>query len=190
MKFSYLLCVMVMLIISPIHAQESNSKVKEVFAATAEMSAKVKDIDYKTRKVTLENAQGKTTTVTADNSIKNLDQVKKGDTVVVGYSESLVYQIGKGGKATAPVETDVAGASRAGSNPGRMAGRQINASVLISNIDKKNQTVTFKNAKGETNTLKVSHPERLDAVKAGDTVDITYTEAVAVKLQKQDTKIQ
>lgn len=190
MKISYLLCVIAMLVISPIHAQESNLKGKEVFAANAEMSAKVKAIDYKTRKVTLQNEQGKTTTVTADDSIKNLDQVKKGDTVVVGYSESLVYQIGKGGKAKAPVETDVAGVSRAGSNPARMAGRQVNASVLISNVDKKNQTVTFKNAQGETNTLKVSHPERLEALKAGDTVDITYTEAVAVKLQKQDSKVQ
>jgi hypothetical protein len=54
----------------------------------------------------------------------------------------------------------------------------------ISAIDKKAKTVTLKGPSGETETLKVEDPKNLAAVKVGDMVDITYTQALAVSLDK------
>jgi hypothetical protein len=43
--------------------------------------------------------------------------------------------------------------------------------------------VTFRGPAGKTRTVKVLHPERLKDVSVGDTVEITYTEAIAIKVE-------
>jgi Cu/Ag efflux protein CusF len=156
----------------------------EIDAVSTEVKATVKDIDYKTRKVTLQTMDGEKHNIIAGESIKNLNQVKKGDTVVANYSEALVYEISKGGKASAPTETAMGQSARPGANPEGVVARQVTASVIISAIDRKTPAVTFKNADGDTQTFKVKHPERLEGVKVGDRVSITYMEAFALKVEK------
>jgi len=60
--------------------------------------------------------------------------------------------------------------------------------VLITAIDPTVPTVTFKGPAGNTRTIKVRHPEKLEGVKVGDTVEITYTEAFAIKVEEAPTK--
>ena len=55
--------------------------------------------------------------------------------------------------------------------------------VSIVAIDPDLPSVTFKGPAGNTRTVKVLHPERLKGVSVGDTVDITYTEALAMKVE-------
>ncbi|WPU63574.1 hypothetical protein [Peredibacter starrii] len=150
-----------------------------------EASAKVKDIDYKTRRITLEN-KGDTTSFVVGNEVKRLNEIKKGDTVNVTYYEALAFSIEKGGKAQQAMEANETWKSEPGQQPAAMNAREINAKVVISKIDKKANTVTFKNADGDTQTVKVRHPERLNEVKVGDVINITYKEAVAVKVEKKN----
>ena len=150
-----------------------------------EASAKVKDIDYKTRRITLEN-KGDTTSFVVGKEVEKFDQIKKGDTVNVTYYEALAYSIEKGGTAQQAMESNESWKSGPGEQPAAINAREINAKVTISKIDKKANTVTFKNAKGDTKTIKVQHPERLNEIKVGDVVNITYKEAVAVKVEKQN----
>jgi hypothetical protein len=42
--------------------------------------------------------------------------------------------------------------------------------------------------KGGTRTIKVLHPEKLQGVSVGDTADLTYTEAIAMKGEKATKK--
>ena len=56
--------------------------------------------------------------------------------------------------------------------------------VLITAIDPKAPSVTFKGPAGNTRTVKVMHPEKLQGVNVGDTVEITYTEALAIKVEE------
>jgi hypothetical protein len=65
---------------------------------SVEVTAEVESIDYKTRMVKLRGPEGKTRTVKAGPSVKRLDEVKVGDTVVVRYTEALSVQV------TAPTE--------------------------------------------------------------------------------------
>ena len=156
----------------------------EAKIVSSEARATVKAIDYKTRKVTLQTSDGKESTFVAGNKVKNFDQVKKGDVVVADYMQAVVYDISKGGKAMAPHETTMSESARPGSAPEGTVAREVTASILITAIDKKTPSVTFKNAAGETETFKVKHPERLEGVKVGDTANITYTEALALKVEK------
>ena len=60
--------------------------------------------------------------------------------------------------------------------------------VTITAIDPHVPSVTFKGPAGNTRTIRVKDPAKLQGVKVGDTVDITYSEAFAVKVEKAPAK--
>src|SRR5262249_8634941 len=64
-----------------------------VAVTTSEMTAVVDDINYKTRTVTLRGPQQKTVTLKVDDSVKRLNEVKKGDEIVVRRTEALAIDV-------------------------------------------------------------------------------------------------
>lgn len=56
--------------------------------------------------------------------------------------------------------------------------------MTIENIDKAHSEITLKDPNGKTTIVKAKDPSKLDAVKVGDLVDITYTEALAIAVEK------
>jgi hypothetical protein len=56
--------------------------------------------------------------------------------------------------------------------------------ATIAGIDKAAGTVTLQGPTGKTTTIKARDPRNLDRVTVGDLVEITYTEAVAVSVEK------
>jgi hypothetical protein len=60
---------------------------------TAEMRARVEDIDYKARTVTLRGPQQKTVTLKVDKDVKRFNEVKKGDEIVVRHTEALAINV-------------------------------------------------------------------------------------------------
>jgi hypothetical protein len=179
-------CVAGMLCVAPIALAQAPAKqaapVKgEAVVAAAEITATVTKINHKTREVTLKATDGQEYSFVAGDAVKNLAQVKKGDVVTAAYTEALVYEVKKGGKAGA--ETAVAGGTAAsGKKPAGAIGQQTTVTVKIAAIDAKVPSVTFKGPAGNTRTIKVLHPEKLQGVSVGDTVEITYTEALAIKV--------
>jgi hypothetical protein len=64
-----------------------------VAVETTEMTAKVEDIDYKARTVTLRGPQQKTATIKVDKSVKRFNEVKKGDEIVIRHTEALAIDV-------------------------------------------------------------------------------------------------
>ena len=60
---------------------------------TTEMTARVEDIDYKKRTVTLRGPQQKTATVKVDKSVKRFNEVKKGDEIVIRHTEAVAIDV-------------------------------------------------------------------------------------------------
>jgi ribosomal protein S17 len=60
--------------------------------------------------------------------------------------------------------------------------------VTVVEVDKAAKTVTIKGPEGQTETVKARDPKNLDLVKAGDLVEITYTRALAIGLDKSAQK--
>lgn len=162
----------------------AQSQTSETAMMTSELKAVVKNIDHKTRKVTLLAPDGEEFNFVAGERIKNLDQVKKGDVVSVNYTEAVLFEVKKGGKAMAPSVSTSSKSARPGANPQGVIESEVTTSVVISEIDRKAPSVTVKDADGDEQTFKVRYPERLKGVNVGDTVDITYKEALALKLEK------
>lgn len=64
-----------------------------VVADTVVVTARVEDVDVRSREVTLRGPQGNTLTLRVDDSVKNLEQVKKGDQVVVTYTQAIAVGV-------------------------------------------------------------------------------------------------
>jgi ABC-type Fe3+-hydroxamate transport system substrate-binding protein len=151
---------------------------------TATVTATVESIDLPTRVVTLRGPDGNSVTLRVDESARNLSQVKKGDRVVAKYHESLAYQVKKAGTAEPGIDVvHASGRAEPGEKPGAAAAGLVTATVTITAIDKTKPSITLKKADGSTFTVAVRHPEKLDQVKVGDLIELTYATAVAVSVE-------
>jgi len=154
----------------------------EAVVAAVQVTAKVTKINQKTREITLRTDDGQEYSFVADPAVKNLAQVKKGDVVTATYTEALAYEVKKGG--TAGADKTVAGAAaQPGKKPAAAIGQKVTLTVAIVAIDTNVPSVTFKGPAGNTRKIKVQDPEKLKGVSVGDTVDITYVEAIALKVE-------
>jgi hypothetical protein len=141
-------------------------------------------IDKERGTVTLKGPKGRTLTLEVRDKQK-LDVVKVGDPVVATYVEAVVIQVKKEGTpGVTTQETRVS--SKPGETPAGAIGREISITATVTAIDKKAHTVTIKGPQGHTETIKAKNPKNLAAVKVGDLVDITYTQALAISLDKPE----
>ena len=149
----------------------------------AKITASVEAIDAAARTVTLKGPRGKVVTLAVGPEVKNFDQVKVGDMVVVRYAEALTLELKKGGKELRQ-RSEREGSDRAqpGERPGAAAGRQITVIADVTAVDRKKQVVTLRGPK-QTVDLKLRDPEQIKLVKVGDQVEATYQEAIAVSVE-------
>jgi Cu/Ag efflux protein CusF len=165
-------------------AQSSDKPAIEKTAVT-KMTATVEKIDYEKRLVTLKGPKGNVATIKAGDEVKNLAMVKVGDKIVAEYYESLVVEVLKAGEATPGTQAGSAVArAKTGEKPSGVAANTITVTATIDKIDKKAQTVTLKGPEGNKETIKLKDPNNLKKVKVGDQVVISYTEALAIALEK------
>jgi hypothetical protein len=151
------------------------------------VSAVVEAIDHETREVTLRDSEGKEVTFRADDSIRNLAQVQRGDRVDATYYRSLAIDLHKKGEAT-PGVSAASGAGRAavGEQPRAAGGQTVTMIATIRALDREKQTATLESPDGQLTTIAVHNPAHFDVAKVGDLVEINYTEAVAISVEKSE----
>lgn len=153
-------------------------------ATSVKVRGTIDAIDKDKGTITLKGPKGRTVTLEVRDRQK-LDVVKVGDPVVATYMEAVVIQALKAGTAAPGVTTqETRISSKPGETPAGAIGREVTVTATITAIDKKAQTVTIKGPEGNTETVKARNPKNLDAVKVGDLVEITYTRALAIALDK------
>jgi hypothetical protein len=157
---------------------------------TEEVSATVEAIDVNTRMISLQGTDGAKVTVQATPEVRNLAQVKVGDRVVARYYQALAAELRRRGDGTGETEAPVveAGSARApnGGRPAGAVGTRSRQTVRITSVDTKNHVVSFYGSDGLARSVPVRTPqgqEFISKLKAGDEVEITYTEAVAVSVE-------
>jgi len=158
-------------------------------SSLTEKTATVEAIDQSTRMVTLKGPEGNSVTFTAGDQVRNLAQVHVGDEVKFAYYESLAVRVLKKGEPF-PAAGEAAAMARAkkGDKPAGIVGKEMSANVTITAIDKKAKTATLQGEDGKSVTVTPRNPKNLDKVKVGDRLVLTYTEAVAVKVEKAEMK--
>jgi ribosomal protein S17 len=152
-------------------------------AAVVTARGTVEAIDKEKQTVTIKGPQ-RTLTVQVQDP-KKLEAIKVGDPVVAKYYEAIAYTVKKPGTATPGVTAQQGTAtSKPGQTPAGAVAEQISLTVTVVAIDKTKQTVTVKGPEGRTETVKARDPKNLEALNVGDLVEITYTRALAIALDK------
>ena len=150
-------------------------------------TATVQSINVATREVTLRGPLGNTISFTVDPRVKRLDEVKVGDEVTSQYYVSVA------GELRPPTEAEkanpvavVSAAARAPKEVDPAGGevRAVKVVTTVEGIDLPTQTVTLKGPEGNCVTIRAKSLDNLKKLHVGDTIVVTYTEAVAISVEK------
>jgi len=150
--------------------------------------AKVSAIDLATRTVTLVGPQGRSQTLKVGDEVRNLPQVKPGDTVNVVYHASVTYVLSPRGSKMPDDSLTAAGARAA---PGQMPGGAIGTKMVVTwtvvGVDPSAHTFQLiEPSGGLIRTENVVTPEgqqSMKMVKVGDTITGVITEALAIAVE-------
>ena len=155
---------------------------------TIERKATITAIDVAKRVATLKTEAGDEFEVEASPEVKNFDELKVGDMVVATYTQSIGVHIEPAGSAS-PGLKETATATPA---PGQAkVGREVTATLKVESVDVANNMVTLSDGAGRSAPVDVVDPrarERLKTLKPGEMVVVTYTEALALRLEKVAAK--
>lgn len=145
--------------------------------------ATVEAVNKDTREVTLKGEKGKLTTIVAGEEVRNFDQIKVGDTVVMKYRAALALELKKGNKHSVSREDkEVATRANPGEKPSGTVVQQTKVMADVMKVDRKNQIITLRGP-NRTVELHVEDAAQLKNIKKGDQVEATFTEALAISVQ-------
>ena len=145
----------------------------------------VQALDLPTRMITLRGPQGGTLTMQVDERVKNLPMISVGDVVTVAYYESWVLNLNKPGE---PPSGTVVGAAAAGQMPAGFVARRSTVQATVTATDPVKPSVTFTGPRGTAEVSVAEDPRVLSRVKVGDIYDVTYTENLAVAVDKSPSR--
>ena len=131
------------------------------------------------------NACGQLIRFHVGDDVTNLPQVRKGDLVNVTYYESVALHLRKPGRGRMGVTVDEdAARAQPGELPAGAVGREVNVTSKVVHVDRRNRSVTIEVPGRERITFAVEDPSQLSRFRAGDLVQATYREAIAVAVNK------
>jgi len=155
------------------------------------ITASVEAINYTNREVTLKGPLGNEVTFTVDQRVKRLDEVKVGDLVRADYYVSFAASLRK----PTPEEeknpimfVDARGKAPPGTSPAAGGLRRFKVVTTIEGLDRPTQTITVKGPRGNFLTARVRDPSRLTQMRIGENIVVTYTEAMAISVEKAEKK--
>lgn len=153
------------------------------------LTAVVESIDHATRELTLRGPQGNTVSFVASEAARNLDQVQVGDLVNAQYEQRLSFEVmANDGSEPGVGQLTAAGRSQAGEMP---AGMILDSTVMTATVEAINieeNSFKLKGPNGEIKEYEARNPENLKKAEVGDLVVITYTEALALSVDKMANK--
>ena len=155
------------------------------------VTATVESIDVANREVTLKGPEGNLVTLNVGEKVQRLNEVKKGDQVIVEY------YIGIAGELRPPTDEEKAqpyvvledeARTPKGDAPAGAVARTVRVVATVVGLDLPSQTATLKGPKGRYLTVHVDDPAKIKSAKIGDTVVVVATEGLAVTLVKAQAK--
>ena len=156
---------------------------KAAMAETVKASALVTAIDKASRTVTLKTASGEKFDLAVGDDVKNFDQVKVGDQVVVQYVRALSLELMKSSGPLKRSDTTDAVRAKPGDKPAGAVGHQVTVMTKVVDVNPKQKTISLQGPKGNVVVLDVQNPEQFKVVKKGDNVEAVYTEALAISVE-------
>jgi hypothetical protein len=140
-------------------------------------------IDYQGRLLTLKDKNGITEVLVAGPEIQRFNELKAGDTVTFRYYESVLYAVRPAGQPAPVTPGQPAVVRDKGPRPGGTLSEQLTTTVTVTAIDPKVPSLTVRTAEGRTLGFTIQDKKNIEGLKVGDKVDITYTRALAIRVE-------
>ena len=178
-----------LLFASPCWAGEATSPTDKPSMSSSQtviVTAMVEAINHETREVTLVGPEGESVSFVASEEARNLGQVNVGDIVMVEYVQSLSIEVfaNDGSEQPGAGELTVAGRSEEGAMPGLTAIDATVVTAIVEDINIEANTFKLKGPSGEIKEYVAQNPENLKKAAVGDLVVITYTQGIALSVEK------
>ena len=116
--------------------------------------------------------------------VKRFEEIKAGDKVRTTFNESIVLQVRKPGDPPLPAGSDAAITRGTGKLPSATVAAQEKMTVTVKSIDPAVPSLTVTTPDGRVVTRKVEDKKHLASVKVGDQIDITYTRALLLSIER------
>lgn len=150
------------------------------------VTARVEALDVEKRELTLKGPLGNVETLRVDPAVKRLNEVKVGDDVTAKYYVSIAGELRE---PTAEEKRNplmiVEGAARAPKSASPAAGglRVIRVVATVEGLARPTRMVTLKGPRGNYMDVRARDVKRLEKLHLGDTIVVTFTEALAVSVE-------
>ena len=144
------------------------------------ITASVEAVDQKNRIVTIKGPRGNVFAVPVSERVKNLPQVKAGDTLQVDYLQAVAIELKSTDGAPTLTETGAIVRAKEGRKPAGVKVRKVRVVTSVLGINTENQSVLVRGPLGHLTEVRVQKPEVLATLKQGGQIDLTYVEGVAI----------
>jgi len=153
------------------------------------IEATVTGIDKKKREVTLKDKDGEEMTISVGDEVKRFDEIEVGDQVEALYWTFLRAEFREPTaeeKENPLVVLADAGRAPKDVDPAAAVGAVVKAVVKVIVIDKENKEAMIEGPRGNKLIVPVMDDAVLNNLKIGEQVIMTYAEAMAVALTKEE----
>jgi hypothetical protein len=154
-------------------------------AGEVEIRAKVVELDMARRTATLRSEQGEVVTIDVPESVKNFDQARLGDVLVVRYRAALLVKLepASPGSARERVESTTIASAPKGELPAAEATRTVTVLAMVTQVDRKGRTVTLRGAR-RTVTAHADVDVDLARIKVGQEVRAEFVESLVANVER------
>ncbi len=170
----------------PARQAEAGQQLQNPTQEVATVQGTVIAVEYQKRTVTIRGRLGQLVTLDIPPTVTGLDQIKVGDLVTTTYFDRVNVRVKPAGEPAVDRIVEPTVTQQPGAIPGATGSRQREATVTITAWDPKTRTVVFTGPQGTVYTRIASEsigPAVLNALKPGERVDITWTEAMEITVQ-------
>lgn len=152
-----------------------------------QVTAQITAIDRDTRDITLEGPLGNTITLAAGDAVTRFDEFAVGDLVQATYAESISGELRAPTEAeleTPWVELDGSALADTDMLPAAGVGRIVRAVCTIEGLNRATGSVTVLDPRGLYHVIPDVDPINIEKLSIGAPIIITYSQAVALSLEK------
>lgn len=171
---------------------EQGQRAQPVGAVVAQKmsgSATIQDIKKDDRTLTLKDDQGNTFDLKVPEDVQRFDELKTGDKINIAYYEAVGLSLKKSSGAAPSAGMTTMVEREPGPLPGGVMAKKVQASVTVVKVDKAKNAVVIKDSSGHLDTVHVNDPDgkaELAMLKPGDKIQASYTQAVAISVERKD----
>ena len=144
-------------------------------------TSEVVAVDTAARTITLREPKEQPETYVVGHEVHNLEQVKPGDRVTVGYYEATSIKVLPPGAVVNDYNSSI-DRSKGTEKPSAMASRYRTSTETVASVFPDTAEVVTRDAKDRLTTWHVRDVKKLDNVHSGDRVQLTYTSMLAVRV--------